>query len=219
MKVGQVHSTGHHSKYTHYFFNKHHRQLYTPLQTDSIHILDQTLLSCTIWIHEAPHFSIASLIWPSLLFLICWCHFFFGSSARLPVPTKGCPCCIPVPTKRCPCCLPVPTKRCPCLLLQGTAAVGWQPSRPHTCSQCCKRFVSLNGLRLHEDLHKCRYRYTCSYCGKGFSGSTNLRGHPVTHTGIKEFRCKLCEREFRYARQLRQHIVVQHAVVMPSNVT
>ena len=106
----------------------------------------------------------------------------------------------------------------PCLLLQGIAAVGWQSFRPHICSQCGKRFVSLNGLRLHEDLHKGRYRYKCSYCGKGFSGSTNLRGHLVTHTGVKEFRCKLCEREFRYARQLRRHVEVQHAVAMPSNV-
>ena len=110
----------------------------------------------------------------------------------------------------------VPTKRCPCLLLQGIAAVGWQPSRPHTCSQCGKRFVSLNGLRLHEDLHK--GRYNCSYCGKGFSGSTYLRGHLVTYTGVMEFRCKLCEREFRYARQLRRHVEVQHAVSMPSDV-
>ena len=144
----------------------------------------------------------SSLLWPSVHYLISWYHPFTLRLSRCPsdvfsarlhvptkrcpccrsVPTKRCPCCLPVPTKRCPCCRSVPTKRCPCLLLQGTAAVGCQSFRPHTCSQCGKRFVSLNGLRLHEYLHKGRYRYKCSYCGKGFSGSTNLRGHLVTHT-------------------------------------
>ena len=159
------------------------------------------------------------------------CHLFFG----IPSLIYWCPPDV-FPAR-----LRVPTKRCPCLLLQGIAAVGWQSFRPYTCSQCGKRFVSLNGLRLHEDLHKgryrykwsyCgkgfaslnglrlhedlhkgRYRYKCSYCGKGFSGSTNLRDHLVTHTGVKEFCCKLCEREFRYARQLRQHVEVQHGVL------
>ena len=38
------------------------------------------------------------------------------------------------------------------------------------CSVCIRDFASIEGLRLHEDLHKGRYRY---HCGKGFSVTTN----------------------------------------------
>ena len=202
LKIGQLHNTVHHSKGTHDFFK---------------HITFNFICHCRQAVPTplTKHFYHAQFA--SMRLHTSQCHLFFGLpfSWSHPFTLRFSRCPSDVFSAR----LHVPTKRCPCLLLQGIIAVGWQSFRPHTCSQCGKRFVSLNGLRLHEDLHQGRYQYNCSYCGKGFSGSTYLRSHLVTHTGIKEFRCKLCEREFLYARQLRQHVEVQHAVVMPSNVT
>ena len=68
------------------------------------------------------------------------------------------------------------------------------------CSVCIRDFASIDGLRLHEDLHKGRYRY---HCGKGFSGTTNLKGHMAKQTGVSEYKCQHCDREFSYSASLK----------------
>jgi len=78
--------------------------------------------------------------------------------------------------------------------------------KKYKCSVCVRHFASIDGLRLHEDLHRGRYRYHCVYCGKGFSGTTNLKGHMAKHTGVNEYKCSYCTREFSYASSWKYHV-------------
>ena len=77
------------------------------------------------------------------------------------------------------------------------------------CSSCGKKFMSLQGVREHEQYH-CKPNskpFCCNLCGKGFTRLGHLKDHEnAIHTKNKPYVCDKCSKGFSLRSTYKGHI-------------
>ncbi|KRT82050.1 zinc-finger associated domain containing protein [Oryctes borbonicus] len=76
----------------------------------------------------------------------------------------------------------------------------------HPCLVCHKRFSSIEGLRVHMDMHTGNRPHPCHICNKSFMRKRELDRHIATHTGMKPFKCTSCDKRFGRKDKLVRHM-------------
>ncbi|XP_030619483.1 zinc finger protein 213 isoform X4 [Delphinapterus leucas] len=77
--------------------------------------------------------------------------------------------------------------------------------KPHKCQECDKSFRSSSDLVRHQGVHTGQKPFSCSECGKSFSRSAYLADHQRIHTGEKPFGCSDCGKSFSLRSYLLDH--------------
>ncbi|KAK2509519.1 hypothetical protein MC885_004794 [Smutsia gigantea] len=77
--------------------------------------------------------------------------------------------------------------------------------KPHKCQECEKSFRSSSDLVRHQGVHTGQKPFSCSECGKSFSRSAYLADHQRIHTGEKPFGCSDCGKSFSLRSYLLDH--------------
>ena len=75
------------------------------------------------------------------------------------------------------------------------------------CDLCSKSFTSVNGLRLHQNMHKGERGGCpkCPICGKICQGMSFLKVHLRVHSDHREFSCDKCGRAYKNKNKLKFH--------------
>ncbi|XP_065804480.1 zinc finger protein 26-like [Labrus bergylta] len=79
--------------------------------------------------------------------------------------------------------------------------------KPHSCSECGKRFHQILNLKNHMRFHE-RERFLCSVCGLKCLYVSHLRIHMRTHTGEKPFVCPVCGKKYAHKASMHTHMAV-----------
>ncbi|XDB64198.1 hypothetical protein ABFV05_017814 [Capra hircus] len=77
--------------------------------------------------------------------------------------------------------------------------------KPHKCQECDKSFRSSSDLVRHQGVHTGQKPFSCTQCGKSFSRSAYLADHQRIHTGEKPFGCSDCGKSFSLRSYLLDH--------------
>ncbi|XP_073408753.1 uncharacterized protein [Dendrobates tinctorius] len=77
--------------------------------------------------------------------------------------------------------------------------------KPHSSSECGKRFTHQSNLVKHQQIHTMEKPYSCSECGKCFSFKTNLIEHQRSHRREKPFSCPECGKYFTKKSHVATH--------------
>ncbi|XP_065088188.1 zinc finger protein 14-like [Ochlerotatus camptorhynchus] len=76
----------------------------------------------------------------------------------------------------------------------------------YQCTQCDKTFVSLGGLRNHQEVHSQKRSHVCDTCGRGFLRKGILKDHINTvHSKVRLFQCSLCPKSFTSRNVFQSH--------------
>ena len=78
----------------------------------------------------------------------------------------------------------------------------------YSCTQCEKRFLTRQCLRLHMNVHSSKYK--CTECGKSFRSNHALTVHRRSHSGEKPIECSDCGKRFTQAGHLVVHLSLIH---------
>ena len=77
--------------------------------------------------------------------------------------------------------------------------------KPHTCSQCGKRFAHKDNMDRHLRTHTGEHPFYCTLCSYTCIQKQHLTKHIRTHTGEKPFSCDVCGKSFATSSSLKQH--------------
>uniref|UniRef100_A0A0B7AA16 C2H2-type domain-containing protein n=1 Tax=Arion vulgaris TaxID=1028688 RepID=A0A0B7AA16_9EUPU len=93
------------------------------------------------------------------------------------------------------------------------------PKDTHTCSDCGKRFYSIQGYNKHRQGRPCTEPLRCHICGKSYSSKAkesfkiHMKHHRTEVNGIT-FQCDECERSYMTQMALNKH-KLSHTGVKP----
>ncbi|XP_075207069.1 uncharacterized protein LOC142312076 [Anomaloglossus baeobatrachus] len=77
--------------------------------------------------------------------------------------------------------------------------------KPHSCSECGKRFKQKSDLVRHHRTHGGLKPYSCSECGRCYINRSHLLRHQKSHSGEKPFSCSQCGKCFNQKSYLVRH--------------
>ncbi|TKS89266.1 Zinc finger protein 208 [Collichthys lucidus] len=81
--------------------------------------------------------------------------------------------------------------------------------KPHSCSECGKRFVHVHHMKNHMKSHGGkRAAFFCSVCGQECLYRSHLKIHMRTHTGEKPFVCPVCGKKYAHKASMQSHMSV-----------
>ncbi|GAB0097394.1 zinc finger protein 425 [Sergentomyia squamirostris] len=80
------------------------------------------------------------------------------------------------------------------------------PGLIYDCSMCNKRFLTAQGKKQHEFIHKNIKQYECSLCDKRYRSRIELITHTRLHTGERPYSCSLCHKTFRTLSNKKDHM-------------
>ncbi|XP_030266668.1 zinc finger protein 850-like [Sparus aurata] len=81
--------------------------------------------------------------------------------------------------------------------------------KPHSCSECGKRFLHVHHLKNHMRFHvRQKAPFFCSVCGQECLYKSHLKIHMRTHTGEKPFPCPVCGKRYAHKASMQSHMSV-----------
>ncbi|XP_073337745.1 uncharacterized protein [Pagrus major] len=81
--------------------------------------------------------------------------------------------------------------------------------KPHSCSECGKRFLHIHHLKNHMRFHvRQKAPFFCSVCGQECLYKSHLKIHMRTHTGEKPFPCPVCGKKYAHKASMQSHMAV-----------
>ncbi|XP_069506295.1 gastrula zinc finger protein XlCGF57.1-like [Ambystoma mexicanum] len=78
-------------------------------------------------------------------------------------------------------------------------------TKPYSCTECKKRFLSTSDLQRHQSVHTGAKPYICPQCDKSFTQVGHLKRHQSTHTRKKLFSCSSCKKRFNRKESFQIH--------------
>ncbi|XP_055632572.1 zinc finger protein 62 homolog [Toxorhynchites rutilus septentrionalis] len=74
------------------------------------------------------------------------------------------------------------------------------------CTQCDKAFVTVGGLKNHQEVHGNKRSFVCDICGRAFLRKSVLNDHMNTvHSTLRLFKCSLCPKSFASRNIFQSH--------------
>ena len=76
------------------------------------------------------------------------------------------------------------------------------------CDICNKRFMKLERLNVHKQIHTSKRLFKCSVCQKKFTLKKYLHRHMTVHKTDAKYACLFCEKRFKWKESLGYHMVL-----------
>lgn len=86
-----------------------------------------------------------------------------------------------------------------------TVPVTEPTEQTYPCSECDRKFDSLNFLQQHSLIHLPPPTFICNFCDRSFVNKFRLKSHLRTHSDERPYKCTDCDKAFRQANALRCH--------------
>uniref|UniRef100_A0A1B0DQD7 C2H2-type domain-containing protein n=1 Tax=Phlebotomus papatasi TaxID=29031 RepID=A0A1B0DQD7_PHLPP len=81
--------------------------------------------------------------------------------------------------------------------------------RPHCCSQCPKKFITLEQLNVHMNIHTGENVFSCEFCPYTTIHRMQIGRHvKIVHQGVRNYQCPHCKKALSSSIGLKNHIMI-----------